>query len=281
MVELETPLAPKVDLAETRRLRAIEVCVILGALAVVFAAFVAVQVRYLFGGREVVETMLELTYAEYARRGFFELVAVAALLLPVLLGVAWAMKREQSTVRAYRASAIILVAPLFAIMGSAVQRMLIYTETYGLTELRVYAVASLVLLAAVFVWLSVAVVRWRMDTFAPLALTLPVVAVVCLAFVNPDERIATTNLRRAAEGKPLDAEYLTGLSADAVPAILAGFDDVPPEQRCFVARVLIADWGSGDDEWRSWNRARSEARQALRSHRAELQAACIAHALLR
>ena len=48
-----------------------------------------VQFRYLFGGAALVQVSETLTYAEYARRGFFELVAVAALLLPIMLLLDW------------------------------------------------------------------------------------------------------------------------------------------------------------------------------------------------
>ena len=57
----------------------------LGALTVLFAAFVIVQIGWLFGGEALVLRTTGLGYAEYARRGFFELMCVAGLLLPVLL----------------------------------------------------------------------------------------------------------------------------------------------------------------------------------------------------
>ncbi len=63
----------------------IEVGIVLGLLDLLFLSFVVVQFRYLFGGASLVEASSTLTYAEYARRGFFELVAVATLVLPLLL----------------------------------------------------------------------------------------------------------------------------------------------------------------------------------------------------
>ena len=52
----------------------VETSVVLGLLDALFLAFVAVQVCYLFGGAERVVETAGLTYAEYARRGFFDLV---------------------------------------------------------------------------------------------------------------------------------------------------------------------------------------------------------------
>jgi hypothetical protein len=51
----------------------VELSIVLGLLDILFLAFVLVQFRYLFGGAELVRVSTSLTYAEYARRGFFEL----------------------------------------------------------------------------------------------------------------------------------------------------------------------------------------------------------------
>jgi hypothetical protein len=66
------------------------VSVALWILNLLFLGFMAVQLRYLFGGADLVEVTAGLGYAEYARRGFFELVATAALVVPILLVADWA-----------------------------------------------------------------------------------------------------------------------------------------------------------------------------------------------
>jgi hypothetical protein len=66
----------------------------LGALDLLFLLFVAVQARWLFGGARTVAETTGLTIAEYARRGFFELVTAAALVLPLLLLADWATQRD-------------------------------------------------------------------------------------------------------------------------------------------------------------------------------------------
>ena len=64
--------------APAHSLGIIEIGIVLTSLNVLFLSFVLVQVRYLFGGAQWVQVSPGLTYAEYARGGFFELVAVAA-----------------------------------------------------------------------------------------------------------------------------------------------------------------------------------------------------------
>src|ERR671934_314483 len=77
------------------RIGIVEIGTALALLDLLFLAFVAVQFRYLFGGRGLVGSRTHLTYAQYARHGFFELVAVAALVLPLLLLADWALRRER------------------------------------------------------------------------------------------------------------------------------------------------------------------------------------------
>src|SRR5919198_1548846 len=77
------------------RIGALEACVPLAIVDLLFLAFVLVQLRYLFGGRGLVMARTHLTYAEYARHGFFELVAVAALTLPTLLVGDWLLRPNE------------------------------------------------------------------------------------------------------------------------------------------------------------------------------------------
>lgn len=102
----------------------LEVGVVLLLLDALFLAFVAVQLPYLFGGAPVVETTGGWGYATYARRGFFELVTVAALVLPVLLGAEWLLRgRSAVDLRPVRILAAVQVGLLGVIMASALQRM--------------------------------------------------------------------------------------------------------------------------------------------------------------
>jgi hypothetical protein len=123
---------------------------VLGLLDLLFLAFMAVQVCYLFGGAERVATTARLTYAEYARRSFFELVTVTTLALPILLLAHWLLRAEgRGGRRVFRVLAGTLIALLFVVMASALQRMYLYTQEYGLTELRFYATIFMAWLAVV------------------------------------------------------------------------------------------------------------------------------------
>jgi hypothetical protein len=262
------------QLTDDRRLRAIELGVVLGALVILFATFVVVQIQYLFGGEEHVLTSTGVTYAEYARRGFFELVAVAVLLLPVLLAADWARARSGRSLTTYRVCCGLLVLLLFVIMASAFQRLRIYIDVFGLTALRFYAAALLAWLAVGFTWLLWTLLRGRRNEFIGGAAFSALAALVVVIAVNPHGLIASTNLARAEEGRDFDVAHALRLSADATPTILGSIDALEDDDACEVAGTLLARWGAPDRDLRSWNWGRASAADSVDAHEPEILAAC-------
>ena len=254
----------------------IETMIVLGVLNALFLAFVLVQLRYLFGGDERVQTVAGLTYAEYARRGFFELVAVAALVLPLLLLGDWVVRRgrrDGRTPAAFRALSTTLVLLLFVVMASALERMRLYVDAYGLTELRLYSTAFMLWLAAVFVVLLPTVLRARPKWFALGGLVAATATLVVLNAINPDALIANQNIDRRDAAAPFDAYYIVDLSDDATPTLIRRLDDLPPKARGVVAREALATAARDGADWRTWNWGRSRARAAAQEHHAALEAA--------
>lgn len=238
----------------------IEVAVVLGLLNALFFSFVVVQLRYFFGGAEVVMTSAGLTFAEYARRGFFELVWVTALALPLLLAAHWLLKKENPAhERIFRALAGVKLLLLFVIMASAIVRMRLYQSEYGQTELRLYTTAFMGWLAVVLVWFALTVLRGERRRFACGALVSALVIVGALHFVNPDSVIVRTNAALAGRGRVFDACYASTLSADAAPALVEVLPSLRAEERGVLADNLLARWAQGRGDWRTWNRSRAGA----------------------
>jgi hypothetical protein len=270
---LARPLAPFwKGLPGPPHLGVVEIGIVLGLLDLLFLSFVVVQIRYLFGGALYVGSIPGLTYAEYARRGFFELVGVAALAIPLLLVTDWLLRRENDgDERAYRVLAGGMAILLAAMMVSAVRRMLLYTGEYGLSELRVYTLALMGWLAMVLVWFTLTVLRGRRDRFAFGALAAGVAVAAALNVANTDGLVADVNLKRAAAGR-FDAAYAASLSADAVPALVAGLDRLDPAHRAAIAAALARRWRPLQvHDWRTWSVAREAAVRALDHGPAELR----------
>ena len=268
---LRNVLTPRVESEQVpfhqprRILGPLEIGIALAFLDLLFLAFVAVQFRYLFGGSALVQSDAHLTYAEYARHGFFELVAVTALTLPVLLLADWALAGRGR--RAFRWLAAALLVLLGVVIASALERLRLYVQHFGLTELRLYATGVVLWLAVVAGWFAVTVLRGRRHAFAVGALVAGFAATLALNVLSPDALIARTNVTRPA----VDVSYLAGLSDDAVPTLVGRIRELPAPERVVLAQALLARAAPASD-WRSWNLSRVRAADAVRAHRRELQA---------
>jgi len=220
-----------------------EVGTVLLVVDLLFAAFVVVQFRYLFGGNDLVRALTGMSYAEYARRGFFELVAVATLSLPLLLVADhWLDHRDPARVRRVRQLSGMMLLLLDVMLASALLRMWLYTAQFGLTELRFYTTAFMGWLVVVFGWFVATVLRGRRERFGTGALAAGWLLLAALNFVNPDRVIAEINLGRAARGRPLDVAYAATLSADALPAFHRGLPRLGTNEACAAAARLDGRW---------------------------------------
>jgi hypothetical protein len=263
LIRPDSPQPPLINSQRPARVGTIELCLPLAVLDLLFLSFIVVQLRYLFGGAGLVEVVPGLTYAEYARQGFFQLVAVAFLTLPLLLVIDWLLDNGQGK-RPFRKLASLAIILLFVIMVSALQRMRLYQLEFGLTELRFHTTAFMFWLCAVFLWFSFTVLRGHRERFPVGALLAGVVAIAILHAVNPDRWIVQTNVARAIEGKPLDVDYLLSLSADAVPALVSALPSLPPEPGAAL-RYQLAERANNlaPTDWRSLNWSRMRATSAL------------------
>lgn len=251
----------------------IEIGIALGLLNLLFLSFVIVQFHYFFGGVASITLTPGLTYSEYARRGFFELVTVAALVLPLLLLAHWLLHKEQpGNERLFRLLAGIQIVLLFVIMASAFQRMRLYQREYGMTEQRLYPTAFMAWLAVVFVWFALTVLRGQRQYFAFGAMVAGFVLIAGLHVLNPDVFIARLNIARAQEGRRFDAWYAGSLSGDAVPTLVEALPGLKQQDRCILAARILDRWPRTEAfDWRTWNLARSRALEAVMQNRTQLR----------
>jgi hypothetical protein len=273
---LRTPMESVRIPVRQPRIGVLDASVALGLVNALFLTFVIVQLRYLFGGADLVEVTPGLSYAEYARRGFFEMVVVAALVVPLLLLADWGVHRETPRdERVFRLSAVVTVALLFAIMLSALHRMRLYQQAYGLTELRLYTTVFMTWVAVVLAWLVFTVLRGRRQHFAFGALVTAFAAVISLNVMNPHALIVRVNAERASAGFGYDATYPAQLSADAVPALVDVLPALSDTDRCNVVSTLAETWArERPGGWRTWNWGDWRARGAIDAKLSALQSGC-------
>lgn len=268
-------------LPEGLTLGAIEISIIFGLVNLLFLIFVIVQIPYLFGGMELVQSTPDFKLAEYARRGFEELILVVALVLPILLLTHWLLRKNNSVnEKLYGFLAGIQIGLVFVIMVSAMQRLLLLTGNlgYGLTTERFYPMAFMIFLALIFVWFGITVLRGTRQHFAWGALWIAVFSLGTLHVLNPDDFIVRTNIRLMQEGRTFDVYYNTSLSDDAVNALREGLPAMKVEDQCTVHRRFLYRLESKQDEndFRSWNWSRWTTQGALAEHARQFNAsACL------
>ena len=252
-------------------LGAVETSIVLGLINLLFLSFVIVQIPYLFGGMDLVQNTPDFKLAEYARRGFGELVAVTAMVLPILLLSHWLLRKDNPVnEKIYRVLAGIQIVLLFVIMASAVQRLVLLTGNlgYGLTTVRLYPAVVMVWFAIVFIWFGVTVLRGARRHFAWGALWSAFFVLGAIHVLNPDEFIVKTNLALMQHGREFDAGYNSRLSDDAIPALLEGMPGMTLGDRCEVGSAIhyrYRELGQLND-LRSLNWSRRTALNSLRTN---------------
>ncbi|OEJ29331.1 hypothetical protein AS594_09305 [Streptomyces agglomeratus] len=228
-------------------------------LNLLFAAFIAVQLAVLFGGYDKVLSETGLTYAQYARQGFWQLLwATLLVLLVIALALRWAPRgaaRDRTLVRAVLGTLCVLT---LVVVASALRRMDLYVDAYGLTRLRISV-------AAVELWLGLVIVlimaagalgaRWLPRAVAASAAA----AVLAFGLVSPDGLVAEQNVERYRATGKLDVHYFQDLSADAVPAL----DRLPEPQRSCALVGIAERLDRGNEPWYATSLGVARAREII------------------
>jgi hypothetical protein len=270
-----------------------ESSIVLGSVALLFAAFVVVQFQYFFGGQANIH-IDGYTYSEYARKGFGELVAVAFFSLLLILGFGAITKRDSETQRkTFSSLSAGIVALVLVMLFSAYKRLVLYETAYGFSELRTYTHIFMIWLGLLLVATVVLEIVRRERLFAFAALIASIGFAASLPVLNVDAFIVRQNVQRVMDGNTefksdsvrgqlesdvLDISYFTQLSADALPALVDAYhsDLLPaPVQDALGASLACIRYnranGNTDTDWRSYHVSRWQAGTLLASLKDELK----------
>jgi hypothetical protein len=254
------------------RLGTTEAATILAVVDLLFTVFVGLQLAYLFGGNDT-RALSGMTYAEYARRGFFELVLVAVLAGMLVVTLDLSVVRRS---RVQLGGALVLLGLTAVVLASALVRLRLYQAMYGWTELRLVVLVAIgwlaVALAVAAVLLLTRRTRWTLHALGIGVL----VALVGMNVVGPQAFVTERNLERAIDptlvpegGRTgLDTEYLTELGDEAVVPVVAAWSRLGAADRDALAPALQSrrDQLATDPTlqgWPAWNLTRERARTAL------------------
>ena len=251
----------RMSTGQRRSLRLIEWALPIAVLDLLFASFVAVQLTVLFGGRHHVELTPGLTYAEYARQGFFQLLAVAALVLVVVAVTVHLVRAEDVKGRRLAQGLLGALCLLtLVVLSSAWYRLGVYEDVYGLTRLRVSVYAAIAWLGTIFALVILAGAVWNASWLPRAAAVLTGLGLLVFTLASPDALIAERNVARFDATGNIDLGYLATLSEDALPAL----SELPGEMRACLLAEIASDRGTRDDRgWTEFNFSRHRARSLL------------------
>ena len=236
----------------------VELSILLGSVSALFFMFIVVQLTYLFGGASNISAA-GFTYAEYARKGFFELLVVALATFGLVWGAdKFAAKDTAGHSLMFRILSSILIAEVLMIMVSAFRRLYLYEQAYGFTMLRLYSHVFVIFLAVIFVLLLIKILRNHSENrFAFPAFLTAIVFLAGMNLFNPDAFIARQNLDRFQQTGKLDVEYIGTLSDDAHAEKLRTLEVASASEKAKLADLL--NRRSVPADWQSWNLARTRA----------------------
>ena len=253
---------------------------ILSAVNLLFAAFVLIQFRYFFGGLgQVVDSPAGFTFAEYARRGFGELVVVAVTSLLLFISLSSITERKTGAQKKWFSGlGIALFALVSVILASAYQRLLLYESAYGFTRMRIYPHVFMIWLALLLLAVVVLEAQNRQRGFALAVLVAMIGFAGALALLNVDGFIASANITRAELGYDLDPSYLSTLSDDAVPALVRGHAQLLQQGHQQLANGVAVSLAclyanqhkyAAEIPWQGWNLPRQRAANLMRQFSSE------------
>lgn len=243
----------------------VTVTTILVLIDALYVFFIAIQFSYLFGSLSY-GLPQDFTYAQYARKGFFELVVITLINLAILL--ANMNFGKTSGLRMNRVIKVLnstLVIATFIMLLSAHFRMSLYEEAYGFTYLRVLTHAFMGYLFVLYI-----ITLWKI-WFQSLHLlkcyiVISLVAYTLLNYMNIDQFIAKNNIERYKNGSRIDILYLSTLSYDAVPPLVEFINSTPDQGLTNQLEKELANKKKPLERattWQSFNISKYRAMQVL------------------
>ena len=225
------------------RLGSTEGLVVLSVLDAIFAAFAIAQAMAATGAAGDTLRTAGVTYADYARSGFFQLLWVAGIAAVVLILFSRITGlTERTTKRAFQVLAQIAIGLTLLIVFVAFRRLSLYEEAYGFTMLRLYSHIFAVWIAIVFLLLAAETAglfqrrRWFVGATSISAIAL----LLALNLVNPEAIVVTLNIDHSRFTHRMDPQYLAELSSDATPTLLANRSSVDQSIGRDISRVACA-----------------------------------------
>ena len=184
-------------------------------LLLVYAIFCGIQITYLFANGVFVLPE-EFTFAQYARRGFFELLTVTVINVLLIL-ICKAFFKESKVLRIVITA---ITGCTYIMIASATYRMLLYIGAYHLTFLRLFVLLSLLIFTLVLTGILIAEYKKGFPLFSYCVFVVSI-CYILFSLGKPDYFIASYMARQIDVFNKVDIRYMVyDLSLDAAPIVV-------------------------------------------------------------
>jgi len=195
----------------------------LGAIALLYLCYLFTQLAYFFNG---FKGLLPEAYsaAQYARRGFFELCAVAAINLGLVLLVSGFTRKKEDRKLPVGVQVLCAFVCVFTLVliAAAESKMALYVNLFGMTRMRLMVSLFILLLAFSFV-LLLAQLFLRKFAYMKALLAAGCVLILCMSFADVDRVVLKYNMWAFETGRleTIDVEAFRELGDAKIPYLIA------------------------------------------------------------
>ena len=195
----------------------------LSAIGLCYVLYLFSQLAYFFSAFRGFLPDGEITYAQYARKGFFEMCAIATINLGIVfLAMIIAKKENGKVCPGIRAVATFIAAFTLLIIATAIYKMVLYIGAYGMTVLRLTTSAFMVFLAIVFISVILRIYITKIN-IVKTGLVAAGCIVLLLGTANVNRVCAAYNYESYKSGRlqTIDVDALYDLGYEGIPYLVA------------------------------------------------------------
>lgn len=245
---------------QTFKIDAIITITVLVLINAVYVLFTIVQFKYFFSGT----LQADLTYAEYARKGFFELLFVTLINLTITILVLTFVDKTIGFIKRFMQLLLTtLVLTSAVLLSSAFLRLSMYEDAYGFTFIRVMAHSFMIFLVVIFMYTLIKIWIEKLSLFHFYFIS-GLLYYTVMNVIDVEQMVVSENIERYEQTGKIDIHYLNSLSYTGVLGLIDLYEEnsqLPGLKNILLERKNVANFDM--IPWQSYNLKRVQANQEL------------------
>lgn len=195
----------------------------LSVISLCYVLYLVSQLAYFFSAfNGFLPDDYSFTVADYARRGFFEMTIIAAInFILIFVALLVSKKKNKKICTASRILCVFISMFTLIIIATALSKMMLYIESFGMTRLRIMTSSFMVFLAIVFVALMFRLFIPKVKIFNTALVTAGIILVLLGGF-NVNKVVAMYNYEAYKNGKltSMDVYTISELGDEGIPYLV-------------------------------------------------------------